>query len=130
MSLNLSIPKSELLQDSETVLAPLELFDNFITSACDQLNASMDLFWGLPDERLLAWLNAKGPLVVQEVFNAHAAHATALNQILADRGKPARAIIGARRALSLDAQGQFFIEVPVVEEVIAVEPEVEFSEDA
>lgn len=115
MPLDLSITKFQLQIDSETVLAPLDLLDNYIKAACDQLNASMDLFWGLPDERLLAWLNNKGPAAVMEVFAAHEAHATALNQILVDRGLEVRALIGARKPLAVDEQGQFYVNYPPVE---------------
>lgn len=93
----------------------LQLVENYAKGAAHALNTTMDLFWETPDELLLQICNAKGPVEMTQIFESHYARATAINELLADRGITPIAVIGKRKPLEFNPEtGLFFFDYPVV----------------
>ena len=117
--------KTQVEIDAGTIEEHLKLFDNGIASSSISLNNALNTFWNYPDDRLLALLNAYGPIQVlgsdeakalgipydgphvEGIFPAHEARANALNEMRAKRGLPPLAEIGAKKRITLNSQGVF-----------------------
>jgi len=118
--------KTQLELDLELIDAPLKRIEVRTKANASDLNLSLDTFWSLPEDRLLAVLNHHGPVVVNQIFEAHAKYAQGMNELLADRGIGAAAKIGAPREVILNEQGLFELvplpEPPPIEEPPPEEP--------
>jgi len=125
--------KDQAVIDEESIEASLQLFDNCMRAAANNLNAALNFFWSLPDDRLLALLNSYGPEKVNAIFTAHAEKAAMVNALLAARGLDPVAVIGATRDITVNpATGLFEIVVPpgpaAPEEALPEEPPVVLEE--
>ena len=101
-----------------------------LSRAVNDLNASHQALWGLPDDRLQDVLNYllqassethDNKLV--EVFESHALAVEKLNELCVTAGVPARAVIGAGREITIDANGVTV--VPLPEPEVPEEPPAE-----
>lgn len=99
--ITITIPHTQLEQDLEAIDKPLQRIESRTRANAADLNQSLNTFWSLPEDRLLAVLNHYGPAVVNEIFTAHARNAEAMNALLADRGIEPIAKIGSVRELTL-----------------------------
>ena len=122
--------KSQVQQDAEGIEECLKLFDNSISAASISLNSALNKFWNYPDDRLLALLNAYGPVQVlgsdeakaigipydgphvEGIFPAHEARAIALNEMRTKRGLPPLAEIGAKKHVTINPGTGLFEMVP------------------
>ena len=125
--------KDQTVIDEEIIESELQGFDDCIAGASVRLNAALAKFWGLPDDRLCALLNAHGPVAVlgsvattalglpydgppvEGIFPAHEARAAALNEMRVKRGLLPIAEIGAKRQITLNSYGLFEVVSPSFE---------------
>lgn len=108
--------KTSLELKLEQIDNHLVLVENYAKGIAQQLNASMDVFWGCNDDLLLQIVNEKGPEEMERIFEAHAENATAINNLLALRGIAPIATIGMRKPLTLNEQGVFVLNYPPEQE--------------
>ena len=119
--------KTKLQQNLENIEAPLNRIDTRTKANAEDLNQSLNAFWSLPDNELEEVLNYHGVEKVQAIFAAHEKYATSFNELLEDRGLGAIAQIGAKKELSIDANGVFSVVPLVVVEPVVEEPIIEKS---
>lgn len=117
--------KTKLQQNLENIEAPLNRIDTRTKANAEDLNQSLNAFWSLPDNELEEVLNYHGVEKVQAIFAAHEKYATSFNELLEDRGLGAIAQIGAKKELSIDANGVFSVVPLVVVEPVVEEPIIE-----
>lgn len=104
--------KTQLEIDLQSIDEPLGRVTARTRANAEDLNQSLDTFWNLPEDRLLAVLNYYGPSTVNNIFTAHARNAQNINALLADRGIGPIARVGATRELTINEQGLFEIVPP------------------
>lgn len=112
------IQGSQLEDDLRRIESPLTTLDSYLSLCAASLNEAMDVFWNLPDERIEAILNYYGPQQVEAIFAAHAEKAAMFNAILAARGLPPIARIGAAREIAVDPEPGVISLVPLPDPVI------------
>ena len=117
--------KTKLQKNLENIEAPLNRIDTRTKANAEDLNQSLNAFWSLPDNELEEVLNYHGVEKVQAIFAAHEKYATSFNELLEDRGLGAIAQIGAKKELSIDANGVFSVVPLVVVEPVVEEPIIE-----
>lgn len=121
--IQLTPSKTQLELDLEAIDAPLLRIEARTKANAQDLNQSLNTFWNLPEDRLLAVLNFYGPEKVLAIFDAHAKYAQGFNELLADRGIDEIAKIGKPRELIVNDQGLFELvplpePEPVIEEIV------------
>lgn len=122
--------KDQVILDEEMIEAELQGFDDCVAGASVRLNAALNKFWSLPDDRLCALLNAHGVVnvigseaaaalglpydgpEVEGIFPAHEARATALNEMRSKRGLTPLAEIGAKKQITINPSSGLFMVVP------------------
>lgn len=100
--------KTQLAADLDAINESLIRIENRTAANIHDLNISFDLFWGLPDERLLAVLNYHGVEKITAIFEAHYTYAQAFSGLLASRGVEGPTVNTARpRQITVNSEGLF-----------------------
>lgn len=115
--------KTQLEINLEKIDAPLILVENSIKAAIQNLNASYNFLWSLPDDQIEEIMNYKGIFELQRIFEAHFKYANGFNELLQDRGiSEPRAITIKPRDFSINEDGVISL-VPLTEPEIVEENE-------